>query len=254
MKRCRKVQSLFLILLICCTVKRGDARPGGGAPPIFSLGTGAVFSTSPYQGADDKVIPVPLIMFSGEQFFIRGTGAGLHVYQDERFSLDLLGKYRFAAYEAGDSTYLSGMQDRDGTVEAGMAVDWRFEQVSLSCRVLTDLLNEHSGQEFDLRIKKAFRWRMLFFAPYLGVSLLSEDFSSYYYGVDAAEAEAGRPEYQLGWTANWQAGLSVRIGLSRNIMVNTLFGLEFLDQDIADSSIIEQENRFFSMIGLAYGF
>jgi outer membrane protein len=213
-----------------------------------------VISTSPYQGADNKVIPIPLLMFSGKQFFVRGTGAGIHVYQDEQLSLDLLGKYRFAAYEAGDSAFLAGMRDRDSTVEAGAAAEWRYKQVALSCTVLTDLLNEHGGQEITLRVKKPFRWRMLFVAPYLGISLRSDDFSSYYYGVDAEEALAGRPEYRLDQTVSRQAGMNVRIGLTRNILLTALLGLELFDQDIADSPIIARDSRFFSMIGLAYGF
>ncbi|MCI5124619.1 MAG: MipA/OmpV family protein, partial [Candidatus Electrothrix sp. AR5] len=187
-------------------------------------------------------------------FCIRGTGAGIHVYQAEHLSIDLLGKYRFEAYEEGDSNSLIGMKERDGTVEAGLAVQWRLEQAVLSCRVFTDLLNEHGGQEINLRIKKPFRWRMLFVAPYLGVSLHSDSFSNYYYGVDASEAIAGRPEYELGWTANWQAGLALRVGLTQNIMINTLFGLKLLDQEITDSPIVDQDALFFGMAGIAFGF
>lgn len=178
----------------------------------------------------------------------------MHLYQDEQFSVDLLGKYRFEAYEAGDSASLIGIKDRDGTVEAGLGADWRFEQVVLSGKVFTDLLDEHGGQEINLRLKKPFRWRMLFLAPYLGVSLRSDDFSTYYYGVDATETIAGRPEYELGWTTNWQAGLAIRVGLNQNIMLSTLFGLEILDQEIADSPIIDQDTQFFTMLGIAYGF
>ncbi|MGB5684660.1 MAG: MipA/OmpV family protein, partial [Candidatus Electrothrix sp.] len=224
--------------------------------PVLSLGTGAVFSTTAYQGADNKVIAIPVIMFSGEHFFIRGTGAGMHIYKnkDERLSIDLLGKYRFEAYEEGDSDALIGMKERNGTVEAGLAAQWRLEQAVFSCRVFTDLLNEHGGQEINFRIKKPFRWRMLFVAPYLGVSLHSDSFSNYYYGVDASEAIAGRPEYELDWTANWQAGLALRVGLTRNIMINTTFGLEFLDQEITDSPIVDQDALFFGMAGIAFGF
>ncbi len=178
----------------------------------------------------------------------------MHVYQDERLSLDLLGKYRFEAYEEGDSDSLIGMKDRDSTVEGGLAAQWRFEQAALSCRVFTDLLNKHGGQEINLRIKKPFRWRMLFVTPYLGISLHSDAFSNYYYGVDTSEAIAGRPQYELGWTANWQAGLALRIGLTQDIMINTLFGLEFLDQEIVDSPIVDQDALFFGLIGIALGF
>jgi outer membrane protein len=256
---------LFILILfpfsIFAVVSNTEAQPRArGAVPTFSLGTGAIYATTVYQGADNKVIAIPLIMFSGEQFFIRGTGAGMHVYQDERLSIDLLGKYKFEAYEESDSASLVGMKDRSGTVEAGLAAQWRlkrferFEKIVLSCQVFTDLLNEHGGQEINLRMKKPYRWRMIFIAPYLGVSLHSDTFSNYYYGVDASEAIAGRPEYNLGWTANWQAGLALRVGLTPNIMVNTMFGLELLDQQITDSPIVDQDARFFSMVGIAYGF
>ncbi|CAK8715117.1 hypothetical protein KKHLCK_04215 [Candidatus Electrothrix laxa] len=180
----------------------------------------------------------------------------MHIYKnkDERLSVDLLGKYRFEAYEEGDSDALIGMKERDGTVEAGLAAQWRLEQAVLSCRVFTDLLNKHSGQEINLRIKKPLRWRMLFVAPYLGVSLHSDAFSNYYYGVDSSEVIVGRTEYELGWTTNWQAGLALRVGLTENIMITSLFGLELLDQEIIDSPIVDQEVLFFGMTGIAFGF
>jgi outer membrane protein len=243
----------FTSIFAVFAVSKAEAQPRGAAP-VLSFGTGAVWSTSTYQGADNNVIAIPLIMFSGEQFFIRGTGAGMHIYKDERLSVDLLGKYRFEAYEEGDSPSLVGIKDRNGTVEAGLAAQWRLEQAVLSCQFFTDLLNEHGGQEINLRIKKPFRWRMFFVAPYLGVSLHSDSFSNYYYGVDASEAITGRPEYDLGWTANWQAGMALRVGLTQQIMLNTLFGLEILDQEIADSPIVDQDMRFFGMVGIALGF
>ncbi|WLE98288.1 MAG: MipA/OmpV family protein [Candidatus Electrothrix communis] len=244
---------LFILFFFTSSDASNAVAQPRGAVPTFSLGTGAVFSTSLYQGADNNVIAIPLIMFSGEQFFIRGTGAGVHVYQDERLSVDLLGKYRFEAYEEGDSALLIGMKDRDSTVETGLAAQWRFEQATLSCQVFTDLLNKHGGQEINLRIKKPFRWRMLFVTPYLGISLQSDAFSNYYYGVDTSEAIAGRPEYDLGWTANWQAGLALRIGLTQNIMISTLFGLELLDQEITDSPIVDQDALLFGLIGIVFG-
>jgi outer membrane protein len=242
--------SLFFSLLAASVV---HAQPGKMGPS-FSLGTGVVFSTTPYQGASTTTLPIPLLMFSGEQFFIRGTGAGMHIYQNKHLSIDLLGKYRFEAYEAGDSAELIGIQDRKGTVEAGVKASLRLAPVTLSAQVLTDVLDEHGGQEIELRVTKPFQWQMMFLAPYLGISLLSDDFSTYYYGVDSSEAIAGRSAYDLGWTVNWQAGLRLRVGLGQNIMLNSAVGLELFDQEIADSPIVDQDTRFFGMLGIAYRF
>ncbi|MCI5150083.1 MAG: MipA/OmpV family protein, partial [Candidatus Electrothrix sp. MAN1_4] len=224
------------------------------AAPTLSLGGGIVCSTNLYQGASNTSIPIPLLMFSGEQFFIRGTGGGMHISQKSPFSIDLLAKYRFDAYETGDSAELVGIKERKGTVEAGIKASLRLDPVILSAQVLTDILDEHRGQIINLRVMKPFRWRMIFLAPYLGASLLSDDFSTYYYGVDNTEALAGYSPYELDWTINAQAGLTCRVGLSQNIMLNTALGLEILDQDIADSPIVDQDTQFFGMLGIAYGF
>lgn len=95
---------------------------------------------------------------------------------------------------------------------------------------------------------------MIFLAPYIGVSLLSDNFSTYYYGVDNIEALAGYSPYELGWTVNWQTGLRCRIGLNQHLMLNSAFGLELFDQEIADSPIVDQETGLFGMLGIAYGF
>ncbi|MCI5197157.1 MAG: MipA/OmpV family protein [Candidatus Electrothrix sp. AW5] len=224
------------------------------AAPTFSLGAGAVVSTSLYQGASYNVTPIPMLMFSGKQFFIQGTRAGMHLYQNEQLTVDLLGKYRFAAYETGDSAELIGIKERKGTVEAGVKASLRLGVAAFSCTVLSDVLDEHGGQVIQLRVMKPLRWRMIFLAPYLGVSVQSNDFSTYYYGVDSTEALAGWSEYDLDWTVNWQTGVTFRIGLSQNIMLNTVVGIELLDQDIADSPLVERDTRFFGMLGIAYGF
>ena len=85
-------------------------------------------------------------------------------------------------------------------------------------------------------------------------AIQSNDFSTYYYGVDSTEALAGWSEYDLDWTVNWQTGVTFRIGLNQNIMLNTVVGVELLDQDIADSPLVERDTRFFGMLGIAYGF
>jgi outer membrane scaffolding protein for murein synthesis (MipA/OmpV family) len=178
----------------------------------------------------------------------------MHLYKRGPLSVDLLGRYRFDAYEAGESAELVGIKERKGTVEAGVTASVRLTQVTLSAQVLTDVLDEHGGQVINLRVMKPLRWRMIFLAPYLGASLLSDDFSTYYYGVDSAEALAGYAPYELDWTVNWQAGLICRIGLSQNLMLNSALGFELFDQEIAGSPIVDQDTRFFGRLGIAYGF
>jgi outer membrane protein len=229
------------------------AQPGRPRPS-FSLGTGVVFSTTPYQGANNTTLPIPQLIFSGEHFFIRGTRAGIHLYNDERLTINLLGAYRFKAYESGDSADLPGIKDRKGTVEAGIRASLRLALVTLSSHILTDVLDEHGGQEIEFRVTKPFRWHRIFLASYLGISLLSDDFSTYYYGVDNTEAIGGRSTYDLGWTVNWQAGLGLRAGLNKNIMLNSALGVELFDQKISDSPIVDQGTRFFAMLGITYMF
>ena len=57
----------------------------------LSLGLGAVYSSTPYRGADSELTPFPLVSYEGERFFLRGTRLGYHLFKKDRFAVTLLG-------------------------------------------------------------------------------------------------------------------------------------------------------------------
>lgn len=248
------VMCCWILLIVC-----GDVfaqRPAGPPPgvPQISLGAGGMFSTTPYRGMDHDLIPLPFLFLEWNRFFIRGPGLGLHLYRSDAFSVDLLGRYRMEIYDADDSNYFRGMDDRDGTVEMGLALQWNLGIASLSLEGFSDILDEHGGQQYQLKIDKSFRFNRVFVTPSVGVSTQSQEYSDFAFGVTAREALPDRPEYELGWTVNWHTGVSIRAMINRRVMVILGANVELLDDEISDSPLVDRDILLSLRGGVSYRF
>ena len=108
----------ILILLIISTAPAFGARdvtqvhlePGSG---LWSLGMGFRNGTFPYVGKDDVDDLLPLITYSGENFFIDGTRTGFHLYQSSDWLIGAYAAYRFAGFNEEDGIELDGMDRED---------------------------------------------------------------------------------------------------------------------------------------------
>jgi MipA family protein len=250
------IYKIVLSLLLCLNILSAEElekRPKYKVPNR-SLGLVALYSTSPYQGQEDRTMIVPSIWYKTGGFFIRNTSLGFQVYEEDRFQIELLAKYHFEAYRESDSETLAGMDDRDATVEAGLKLQYKFDFSTVELSAYSDVLDNHSGQELELKIKKNWRWRFLSIDPYVGLSYFSNDYSNYYYGVRTKEATIERASYDLGQTFNWNTGISLRAGLNENVMLFTNFKVNFLDSKIDDSPIVDQDILFTAIIGVSYSF
>jgi outer membrane protein len=73
------------------------------AKGTVALGFGRRFGQSPYTGIDNvsshenenATDLVPIYYYEGKYLFSHGTSMGLHLWDSKRFSVDLLGRYRF---------------------------------------------------------------------------------------------------------------------------------------------------------------
>ena len=70
---------LFMLLIIFMWSATGLAENSskGKKQLNLSLGLGAVYSSTPYRGADSEITPFPLLGYEGERLFLRGTKLGL---------------------------------------------------------------------------------------------------------------------------------------------------------------------------------
>lgn len=245
---------LFLLLFTLSSSGFAETSSAGGRQQTLTLGLGAAFSGNPYRGADNEFIPLPLLTYEGERFFVRGLNVGYHLFNQNDLTLSLLGRYRMAGYDSGDSAFLQGMADRDGTLEAGLQASLTTSIGQFRATVLSDVLDEHRGQEGKLTFSKSFPMRNLFVSPSVSVIWQSGQLVDYYYGVRVTEAMIVRPAYQGDSSILIQFGLMANYMFNKHWSMSGRIAVTRLPDEISDSPIVEDDLVPSAFIGVGYRF
>ena len=232
-----------------------SSKGGGFLTGQWMLGAGAWYETSPYKGADDEILPVPLIFYQGDRFFIRYNQLGCKLIEWNNIGVSAIGIYRLDGYEEDDSDFLNGMDDRNSTIDIGLNIEFETGHGELELELLTDALGEHKGQEVKVSWEKNYRikdrWSI---EPSIGLSWQSSKLADYYYGVKTTEATSSRPAYNVGSALNWKMSLKGKYKISDHWMLMSGIEVELLDSDINDSPIVDNDTLFSGMLGIIYRF
>lgn len=222
----------------------------------FTLGLVAGYDDKPYEDldSDEKRIIAPLIIYEGERLFWRGvTGGWKFVNRSDLEVAAILELRGTDGYDANESDFLDGMDDRDGTVDGGFHIRWMPSNFGLKFTMIADLADEYDGYEVrgeGIYQAQAGNWSNRISA---GVIYESEDLVDYYYGVKASEARPGRPEYSGDSTVNFrlQAVTSYTPEGSRwSYFLGGSYHL--LGDEIDDSPITDDDGQFMVLAGFGY--
>jgi len=247
----RRVQiSIFLIILTCAMT--GLSMAEDKVPNM--IGLGVALRQEPYKGMDDDIVPMPIMTWEKDRFFVKGLKAGYNLFGSEGLKINSIIKPRLMGYDSSDSIYLNGMADRDFSLDGGGEIIYKFKDfydISLGASFVADMLSKHEGYEGAVNLSKMFIIRPLFIQPGLSVSWQSKDMIDYYYGVRQEEAIAGRPAYSPDSSIKGSINLSMWFALSKKWMIFTRGGVEFFDNEVKNSPIIEDDYSLSGSIGIA---
>jgi outer membrane protein len=221
------------------------------------LGMGVITSTSPYRGVGIKTFAIPIMSWDYKSFYVKGVEVGYRFFENETLTLSIIGAPRFMGYSSDDSTDLNGMADRRMSVDVGLKAGFKLplgENVVLGVKVLTDAASRHDGQDAEISVSKLFRSEYFRFTPSVGARYQSSRMVDYYYGVEANEVRAGRPEYEPGQAMNYFGKVLFSFGVSRNWIVVTMASVEFLGSDIKKSPIVDEDHLLTGVVGLTRRF
>jgi outer membrane protein len=219
----------------------------------WGLGVGGIAQDLGYKGQGSQGLVVPIIYVESGRFFLMGPRAGWRLVEGD-LSLTAVANYRFDGYESGDSRALDGMDDRDGSLDAGLEAVYRADFGELTLTAVTDTLDRHSGQEVSLRYGYPFSFGSGSISPFLQASWLSEDLVDYYYGVRLEEARADRPAYRPDSDTNITVGLSGNWFFKRRHLVFLNAGYQWLGSELEDSPIIGSGHGASAILGWVYTF
>lgn len=259
---CSVKNFLLAVILVFCLLSSALAEDnwwsGFSDEVRGSIGAGVLVSEKPYTGVDTETYVIPFARLYYRGLFFEGTRFGYELYKNEDWKFSPILQWRFDGYESGDSSALTGMADRDMTLDGGAQLEYDMGWSVLRFSWVADLLSEHQGHEFEISMAKryaqAFDIEKLSVIPNIGVSFLSSDLADYYYGVRASEAIGGRPQYNVGSSTNYSAGVNMIYQLDEKWDLMAGFNYTWLDSEIEDSPIVSEDAVYSIMAGLAYKF
>ena len=209
----------------------------------------------PYQDVDSQTIALPILIYENRWLSVAGPVVDLKLPATSAFSLRLRARFEPGlGYEADDSPALAGMQERKAGAWIGGAVLWHTGIVDVAAEWLGDVSGYSEGQRATLGLQRRFPLGAFSITPRIEGVWLDRRNASYYYGVRAQEALAGRASYEADSTVNTRLGVRVdyRIGARHSLFLD--LSSTRLGEAIEDSPIVERSNSSSSILGYTYLF
>lgn len=237
-----------------------QGKPGEPEGSSWGLGLGAGVKQQAYRGMDRDTKALPLLQFENQYVKVFGPGLelklpGLRISDTQRLSFGLIGKYDGSGYEAEDSPFLAGMEERKGGLWAGGQVKWENDLANLSARWTADASGNSKGQQFSLGLERSFRLGPQFMlSPRLVATWQDRKTVDYYYGVRAGEARAGRAAYQGESGVNTELALRGMYLFDRQHSLFVDVGVTRLHAGIKNSPLVDRSSESNVFVGYMYRF
>lgn len=249
----KRIFEFFLsAVLLICVFFPAAAQAGG-----FSLGAGGGFSSSPYKGHDDSIMPFPLVFYEGERFFIRGLSAGVHLWKGNNQEISTGLSYSFFHFDS-DSTsndQLKMLDDRYATATIDLMYRLRTQWGTASLKVSRDILGHSDGFTADASYRLPIVIGQVQLTPGAGVQWASKEQLDYYFGVSSRESrKSGLEEYSPSNAFSPYLGLDVGYSLSESWSAGAGAQVLFLNDEIKDSPMVDSSELIITTISVKYTF
>jgi len=246
------MKHILLLLLIIATLYSKESTQK------LTIGAGPYLQTQPYKGVDNIILPSPFVYYNDDLFYVKWTRVGMYFYgsksDDLSWGFSLTAQPRVYGYKASDSAYLTGMDERKNSLEAGVAFSLKKEKAFLDIMLLTDVLYENSAWIAQAEVGYDFKLGKLQFYPSFLVTYQSAAFTDYYYGVKSTEVTASRTQYSA--QSGVQLGVQTYIEYPLTKKLSTLINLhaEKLSHEATASPLIEDDYIYSGLVSLIYTF
>jgi outer membrane scaffolding protein for murein synthesis (MipA/OmpV family) len=222
------------------------------------IGLGLGIKGSEYKGVDG--IANIQLEYRGEKFNIADETLSYSLTENDQFRFDIIAKAEARGYESDFADELTGMDDRDASLDLGgkIATKTRFGELSLAAT--TDISNNHKGQEADLRFgPKPFQshWngkRELSVGALAGAKWQSDEVIDYYYGVKTNEVTNDRAAYTGKSAITPYVGVQADVNLTEHLSLKAQALYKDLPKEITDSPIVDSDQELQLQTTVTYWF
>ncbi len=239
MKTCFISQSILLVTALTCSAQTFADDRARIEPYGFIYGFGLGINQEIYKGYDIRVIPIPVVGYRGEDLRIFGPFASYDIADFDKLSFSIKLAPRFAGFDESDSDVFKGMDKRKSSMDAGIGVEYKFNNARIDYSVMFDILGNYKGYESSANLSYVWRLGAFFIEPSIGLKYQDSNMVNYYYGVRAHEVTATREQYSPDYALNSTVGVSAATnsilnGLTRIGLAKTWYG-----NSITDSPLVE---------------
>jgi outer membrane scaffolding protein for murein synthesis (MipA/OmpV family) len=261
MRRIFLTTAMAVLMALAAPLASADdelAVPAAANRPV-TVGAAVVYKDKPYRGYDDdeKAAFLPLVLFEGERFFVRGTSLGWKFVNTKPWEVAVTGEFWGDGYDNDDANILDGMDNRDPSFAVGGHVTWKPQKFGLSVSAESEVTGNSDGTQvkgtafYDNRVGN---W---FYRGSAGVIWNNEDYIDYYYGVqnDEVDLNLGRTAYE-GDDETW-VRLGLVLGYQRPeskwmFLVGGRY--DIMGDEVDDSPITSDDKMFMGFAGFGYSF
>lgn len=245
--KCLGSVSLSTLLVFSSTVSaQQSARPQ--QPQGWMWGFGVAASQDVYTDFDNRIVPIPIIGYTGEKLRVYGPFISYELFSEKGFTLDAQLVPVFAGYEEDDSAVFTGMEDRDFSYAAGVGLNYNADSWVYSLSTNADILGKFDGYQASARIGKQFRVDKFMIEPSVGVTYQDSNYVDYYYGVRPEEATAFRNTYNGDSALNTEVRIAVSTRQFLGGMTRLEVGATFFDDSISDSPLTDDDTALSAML------
>lgn len=224
----------------------------------YALGIAVSGGESPYVGDSASNIAYPYLTsfndsaFTNDWLLIREGDLGIRWVSDNGWELGAVGRIQTQGFGASDAPELEGLSDRLWTVELAPIIGYRRWPVHINFKTYAEILGRHDGLISQLAFSLPRERSRSFMVPSVELIYQNSNYTNYYFGVSAAEARPGRPQYVPDSALN--AALKVRWGyeITEQWLLSGSLGYEYLDAEIRNSPIVDKDYLWSGGIGIAY--
>ena len=224
----------------------------------YAFGVSFSSSQNPYVGGENSLFAYPYLTSFRDAAFtddwlVLGEGdVGFRWVNKSGWQLGLVGRIETLGFGSSEALELRGVAAPKWTVELAPTIGWRAWPVHIDFKAYKDVMGRHDGWTSQLAFSLPSESSRGYIVPSVRLIRQSEDYTDYYYGVSASEERPTRPAYQPGKAMN--TAINVRFGyaLSQKWLLSGHVGIEYLDSEITNSPIVDEESTWSASLGLAY--
>ena len=221
----------------------------------WGLGLGVGAMQKPYRDIDLDTIVLPIIVYDNSWLAVHGGSISVKLPSAGPVSFSLSVNVSRDGYEASDSSFLRGMDEREDLLWAGGNIRWQNSVADLSLSWLADVSGNSKGRKVSVGVERTFSAGRFDLSPRIGAVWLDEKYVNYYYGVREHEANKARRFYAPEATVNVEGGIRTSYRLSSGH--SSLFldvSAQSLGKEIKNSPLVDASIESTVLLGYLYMF